>query len=103
MVPTPFVLQQPLTARPPGRWNVQLRYAIHLPDEPVELPAGTWLLALGEDDPPHYRLADGRMVVLNAPLTAEQAAPLTDPQAIAALTAYRAGCSGRLGSVRRTH
>jgi hypothetical protein len=88
MVPTPFVLHQPLTARSPGRWNVQLRYAIRLPDEAVELPAGTWLLAL-DDDPPYYRLADGRVVVLEAPLTAEQAAPLTDPQAIAALTAYR--------------
>jgi hypothetical protein len=89
MVPTAFVLQQPLTAHSPGRWNLHLRYAIRLPDETVELLAGTWLLSLGEDDSPHYRLADGRVVALDAPLTAEQAAPLTDLQAIAALTVYR--------------
>jgi hypothetical protein len=89
MVPTAFVLHQPITAHFPGRWNVQLRYAIRLPDETTELPAGTWLLALSEDNLPHYRLADGRIVALDAPLTAEQAAPLTDSQAVAALNVYR--------------
>jgi hypothetical protein len=43
----------------------------------------------GRSAPPHYRLADGSVVFLETPLTAEQADPLTDQQALAALTAYR--------------
>ena len=94
MTPTAFVLAQPLTAQRPTRWDIQARYAIRWPDETVELPAETWLLELppNEDDyphPPHYRLADGRVVCFDAPLTPERATPLTDPQALTALTAYR--------------
>jgi hypothetical protein len=94
MPPTAFVLQQSLTARLAARWDVQARYALHRPGEKLTLPAGTWLLALPDPDddrphPPHYRLADGRVVTLDAPLTEAQAGPLTDPQALAALTAYR--------------
>ena len=94
MTPTAFVLTHPLTAQRPTRWDIQARYAMRHPDETVELPAETWLLELppNEDDyphPPHYRLADGRVVCLDAPLTPEQAAPLTDPQALVALAAYR--------------
>ena len=43
----------------------------------------------GRSAPPHYRLADGRVICLDNPLTTDQATALTDPQALAALTAYR--------------
>jgi len=45
----------------------------------------------GSDYPhaPHYRLADGRVVAIPEPLTSELAVPLTDPQALTALAAYR--------------
>ncbi|MBK9054684.1 MAG: hypothetical protein IPL78_28390 [Chloroflexi bacterium] len=91
MPPTAYILNQPLVAHYPTRWDIHARYAMRLPGETLELPAGTWLLALPTDtgDVPHYRLADGRVVCLDAPLTPEQAAPLTDPQALTALALYR--------------
>lgn len=105
MSPTAYVLRQSVKAkRPalslskwPSRWDIHARYAMRLPDGTVDLPAGTWLLALPEPEdnrshsphPPHYRLADGRIICLDAPLTAVQADPLTDPQALTALSAYR--------------
>jgi hypothetical protein len=94
MPPTALVLQQSVTARLAARWDIQARYALHRPGESLTLPDGAWLLALTDpaDDqthPPHYRLADGRVVILDAPLTEAQASPLTDPQALAALSAYR--------------
>jgi hypothetical protein len=94
MTPTAYTLTQPLTAQRPTRWDAQARYAIHQPDETIALPAGTWLLELppaGSDypHPPHYRLADGRVVAIPEPISPELAVPLTDPQALLALTAYR--------------
>jgi hypothetical protein len=94
MTATAYVLRQPVTAKRPTRWDIQMRYAMRLPDKTVDLPAGTWLLALpeaagGRPGPPHYRLADGAIICLDAPLTAAQAEPLTDPQAVTALAAYR--------------
>jgi hypothetical protein len=94
MSPTAYVLRQPLVARRPTRWDVRVRYAWRYPEKTVDLPAGTWLLALppppdGRSTPPHYRLADGRVVALDEPLTAEEVDPLTDRQALAALAAYR--------------
>lgn len=90
MTPTAYRLRQPVTARRPTRWDIQMRYAMRLPDKTVDLSAGTWLLTLpeaegGRPGPPHYRLADGAIVCLDASLTAAQAEPLTDPQAITAL------------------
>jgi hypothetical protein len=90
-----YILRQSITARRPTRWDVHARYALRLPDETLTLPSGTWLLALlapaddNQPHPPHYRLADGRVVALDVPLTAEQADLLTDAQALTALTAYR--------------
>ena len=83
MSPTAYILNQPLVTHSPTRWDIHARYAICLPGETLELPAGTWLLALPTDtgDVPHYRLADGRVVCLDVPLTPGQATPLTDPQA----------------------
>jgi hypothetical protein len=83
-----------MTAQRPDYWEIQARYALRQTDTPLELPAGSWLLPLpemadGRDHPLHYRLADGRIVCLDTPLTDEQAIPLTDPQALTALTAYR--------------
>lgn len=94
MPATAYILRHALTARRPTRWDNQARYAVRLPDETVNLPAGTWLLELPgvEGDaphPPHYRLADGRVICLDTPLSDAQAAPLTDPQALTALAAYR--------------
>ena len=94
MLPTAYILRQPLTARRPTRWDVHARYALRLPDESRRLPAGSWLLPLPPPDddrptPPHYRLADGTVICLEAPLTPAQAAPLTDTQARTALAAYR--------------
>ncbi|MFZ0547297.1 MAG: hypothetical protein WAM60_17765, partial [Candidatus Promineifilaceae bacterium] len=95
MIPTAFILHQPINAQRPSRWDIQARYALRLPDETLTLPTGTWLLALprvGDDDQsplPHYRLADGRVVALEAPLTGDQVVSLTDPQALVALNAYR--------------
>ncbi|MCC6607913.1 MAG: hypothetical protein IT327_32205 [Anaerolineae bacterium] len=94
MSPTAFVLSQPLTAQRPSRWDIHARYAFHRSAEPLWLPAHTWLLALPEaaDSPsasPQYRLADGSVVFLEAPLTVDQADPLTDSQALTALAAYR--------------
>ena len=94
MPPTAYRLTQPLAAHRPSRWDIQARYAMHIPAESVQLPAGTWLLALPPADsdyphPPHYRLADGRVVAIPEPLTSELAVPLTDPQALTALAAYR--------------
>lgn len=89
MSPTAYSLRQPVTARKPSRWDIHACYAMRLPDQPVDLPAGTWLLALPEPEgsqshPLHYRLADGRVVCLDAPLTAGQA----DPQALTALATF---------------
>jgi hypothetical protein len=94
MSPTAYVLRQPLVAHRPTRWDVRVRYAWRFPEETVDLPAGSWLLALpppagGRSAPPHYRLADGRVVALDAPLTDQEADLLTDRQALAALAAYR--------------
>ncbi|MCA9976200.1 MAG: hypothetical protein KC413_10640, partial [Anaerolineales bacterium] len=94
MSPTAYILRQPVAAQRPSRWDIHARYAMRQPEESLELPPGTWLLMLpestdGRSHPPHYRLADGRVVCLDAPLTAGQADPLTDSQALTALTAYR--------------
>ncbi len=91
MSPTAYVLNQPLVTHSPTRWDIHARYAIHLPGETLELPAGTWLLALPTDtgDVPHYRLADGRVICPDAPLTPEQTILLTDPQTLTALALYR--------------
>ena len=102
MSPTAYILRQPVQAKRPSRWDIHARYAMRLPDETLNIPAGTWLLALPEAEdacpepglksrphPPHYRLADGSVVCLDAPLTAVQADPLTNPQALTALTTYR--------------
>jgi hypothetical protein len=103
MSPSAYILNQPVTAQRPSRWDIQARCAIHWPGESLTLPAGTWLLALPDpadagtepgrsgpqSHPPHYRLADGRIVSLEKPLTAIQAQPLIASQAVAALTAYR--------------
>lgn len=94
MSPTAYSLRQPVTARKPSRWDIYARYAMRLPDETLDLPAGTWLLALpeaedGRTHSPHYQLADGRIVCLDAPLTAVQADPLTDSFIAAGLRANR--------------
>jgi hypothetical protein len=95
MSPSAYILNQPVTAQRPSRWDIQARCAIHWPGESLTLPAGTWLLALPDipDSPqshlPHYRLADGRIVSLESPLTPIQAQPLIASQPVAALTAYR--------------
>ncbi len=94
MLPNAYILRHALTARRPTRWDIQARYALRLPDETVDLPAGAWLLELSRmagdaPHPPHYRLADGRIVCLDAPLSEAQAVPLTDQQALTALAAYR--------------
>jgi len=101
MTLTAYSLRHPLPAQRPARWNIHARYALRQPDETVILPPGTWLLALpnpedsspesgqnGRFRPPPYRLADGSIICLPEPLTETQAAPLTDPQAVTALTAY---------------
>jgi hypothetical protein len=93
-----YELKTALTAKRPMRWDIQVRYALRQPDQSLTLPAGTWLLSLpepeetgqnGRSHPSLYRLADGSLVCLPAPLTETQAAPLADPQAVTALTAYR--------------
>jgi hypothetical protein len=94
MPPNAYRLTQPLTAERPSRWDIQARCAMRIPAESVQLPAGTWLLVLPPADSdyphaPHYRLADGRVVAIPEPLTPELAVPLTDPQALAALAAFR--------------
>jgi hypothetical protein len=48
MFPIAYIFRQPLAANRPSRWDIQVRYALRLPDETVDLPAGTWLLALSE-------------------------------------------------------
>jgi hypothetical protein len=58
MSPTAYILRQPLTAKIPTRWDIHARYAMRLPDETVDLPSGTWLLALPEPEdacPEHGR------------------------------------------------
>jgi hypothetical protein len=95
MSPSAYILNQSLTAQRPSRWDIQARCAVHWPGESLTLPAGTWLLALPDlaDSPqshsPHYRLVDGRIVSLEKPLSPNQAQPLTDYEALTALTAYR--------------
>ncbi|MFZ0544780.1 MAG: hypothetical protein WAM60_05055, partial [Candidatus Promineifilaceae bacterium] len=90
-----YVLQHSITAQLPVRWDIHARHALCLLDETLTLPAGTWLLALpapeedGRSQLSHYRLVDGRVVALEGPLTDSQAVPLNDPQALAALNAYR--------------
>jgi hypothetical protein len=103
MSPSAYILNQPVTVQRPSRWDIQARCAIHWPGESLTLPAGTWLLALPDPAdagtesgrsgpqsyPPHYRLADGRIVSLESPLIPIQAQPLIASQPVAALTAYR--------------
>ncbi|MBK7180370.1 MAG: hypothetical protein IPH82_24820 [Chloroflexi bacterium] len=48
MSPTAYILRQPVQAKRPSRWDIHARYAMRLPDETLDLPAGTWLLALPE-------------------------------------------------------
>ena len=64
MSPTAYVLRQRVKAKRPSRWDIHACYAMRLPNATVDLPAGTWLLALPEPGnnhsyPPHYRLAGG--------------------------------------------
>lgn len=87
-----YILRQPLPARCLSHWEIHTRYAFRLRGEMLTLPVGTWLLALpvsGDGHSPCYRLADGRTVVLDTPLTTLQADLLTDAQSLTALTAYR--------------
>lgn len=88
---TAYELKQALTAQRPMLWDIQVRYARRLWDKAISLPVGTWLLALptaNNSNLSHYRLADGSIICLEGPLTETQAERLTDPQAVAALTAY---------------
>ncbi|MBK7180737.1 MAG: hypothetical protein IPH82_26760 [Chloroflexi bacterium] len=48
MSPTAYILRQPVAAKRPSRWDIHARYAMRLPDETLDLPAGTWMLALPE-------------------------------------------------------
>lgn len=103
MSPSAYILTQPVTAQRPSRWDIQARCAMHWPGQFLTLAAGTWLLALpdladtgiepGRSGPethsPHYRLADGRVVRLEKPLSPNQAQPLTNDEALTALNAYR--------------
>jgi hypothetical protein len=50
MPPTAYRLTQPLTVERPSRWDIQARCAMRMPAESVQLPAGTWLLALPPAD-----------------------------------------------------
>ena len=88
-----YVLKEELKARPPTRWESHVRFAIRLPDEEIQLPIGTWLLELptdtGSSQAALYQLADGTVVCMENPLTADQVAPLTDAQALTSLSAFR--------------
>ncbi len=88
-----YVLKEELKARPPTRWDIHVRFAIRLPDEEIQLPVGTWLLELPTDTSRSqaalYQLADGTVVCLDKPLTADQVDPLTETQALTSLSAFR--------------
>jgi len=65
MTPTAYRLTQPLAAERPTRWDIQARYAMRIPAESVQLPAGTRLLELppagnGRRLPPRPPLPAGR-------------------------------------------
>jgi hypothetical protein len=88
-----YVLKEELKARPPTRWDSHVRCAIRLPDEEIQLPVGTWLLELptstGNSQAALYQLANGIVVCIDKPLTADQVDPLTDAQALISLSSFR--------------
>ena len=88
-----YVVKEEMKARPPTRWESHVRFAIRLPDEEIQLPIGTWLLELppdtGRSQAALYQLADGTVVCIDKPLTTDQVAPLTDAQALVALSSFR--------------
>jgi hypothetical protein len=91
---TLYELTHPVVFQRPARWQVHLRYAMPFPDSgSVSLPAGTWLLALTEPTEEageyHYRCTDGAVVARAEPLTAAEAIPVTNPEAMRAMAAYR--------------
>ncbi len=93
-----YQLKKKMTFRPPRSWDIHIRYAIAFRGKDVRLEPGSWLLEKGEveyqlSDGPEkeylYRLATGKMVALDRPLPAEDADPVTDPQIIATMNAFR--------------
>jgi hypothetical protein len=88
-----YELATDLVCRLPDRWQTHLRYAVQLPGRELTVPAGAWLLELpveSDGDDALYRLADGTLVTLSRPLTNGEATLVENPQAVQAMTAYRA-------------
>lgn len=88
-----YELTTDLVCRRPDRWQTHLRYALQLPGRELTVPAGAWLLELPAERDSHdalYRLADGTLVTLSRPLTNGEATLVENPQAVQAMTAYRA-------------
>lgn len=88
---TTYALDFPLPFSPSLRGDIYAQPPRHQAWVDVRLPAGAWLLRLPpapDTDypyPHHYRLADGRVVAREQPLTAEEATILADTLAAASL------------------
>jgi hypothetical protein len=92
---TLYELTQPVVFQRPTRWQAHLRYAMPFPDSggSVSLPVDTWLLALteptGKAGEYHCRCTEGAVVARNESLTAAEAVPVANPEAMRAVAAYR--------------
>ncbi|MCI0731517.1 MAG: hypothetical protein L0332_32975 [Chloroflexi bacterium] len=86
-----FKLTTTVTFRGPSWVELHTRYAILGPGRAITLPPGSWLLAQPQvlENEFLYRLPDGRLVALDRPLGEDEATPLDNPQALAAMGAYR--------------
>lgn len=88
---TTYILDFPLPFSRPVRGDIYAHPPLHQAWADLTLPAGTWLLRLPpapDTDypyPHHYRLADGRVVAREQPLSDDEATILADTQAVAAL------------------
>lgn len=85
-----YELTTELACQRPPRWQTHLRYALHLSSRELTLPAGTWLLEIAtKSDNTLYRLADGSVVSLARPLSADEATLVNHLEAVRAMSAYR--------------
>ena len=91
-------LETSKTFHTPYSWDAALRFAVLVHGGDVTLDPGAWLLPLGmvpgleaagKKVEHLFRLADGRTVALFEPLAEGEATPISDPQAIAAMVAFR--------------
>lgn len=85
-----YELTTELACQRPLRWQTHLRYSLFHPGPELTLRAGTWLLELEDKgDNVLYRLADGSVVSLAQPFSANEARPVDHPEAVRAMAAYR--------------